>query len=75
MYNEITLITGNEWKTRFETQQEMNQQLEKQCTLLEEKIDEARKTLAEGMDKLTTSQNFKQGLSKRTCECAFIILS
>ena len=41
----------------------MNQQLEKQCTLLEDKIDEARKTLAEGKD---TVSKFKQGLSNRS---------
>ncbi len=39
---------GNEWKTRFETQVEMNQQLEKQIILLQDKVEEARKNLKEG---------------------------
>ncbi|XP_064637740.1 coiled-coil domain-containing protein 169-like isoform X2 [Lineus longissimus] len=34
---------GNEWKTRFETQLEMNQQLDKQILLLQDKIDMAKK--------------------------------
>ncbi|XP_012941422.1 coiled-coil domain-containing protein 169 isoform X2 [Aplysia californica] len=38
---------GNEWKTRFETQTEMNQQLEKQIVMLQDKVEEARKNLRE----------------------------
>ncbi|CAG5116890.1 unnamed protein product [Candidula unifasciata] len=38
---------GNEWKTRFETQTEMNLQLEKQNLLLKEKIEEAKRNLKE----------------------------
>ena len=41
-------LTGNEWKTRYETQQEMNQQLEKGIILLQNKVEEARKNLREG---------------------------
>ncbi|XP_043929305.1 coiled-coil domain-containing protein 169-like [Protopterus annectens] len=33
---------GNEWKTRYETQQELNRQLDRQILLLEEKLDEIR---------------------------------
>lgn len=39
---------SNEWKTRYETQCEMNQQLEKQSMGLQDRIDEAKKTLKEG---------------------------
>ncbi|KAK0050491.1 coiled-coil domain-containing protein 169-like isoform X2 [Biomphalaria glabrata] len=38
---------GNEWKTRFETQTEMNQQLEKQILMLQEKVEEAKRNLKE----------------------------
>ncbi|XP_077984207.1 coiled-coil domain-containing protein 169-like isoform X2 [Glandiceps talaboti] len=34
---------GNEWKTRFETQEELNQQLEKQILMFREKVDEAKR--------------------------------
>merc|ERR1711976_917420 len=36
---------GNEWKTRYETQVEMNQQLEKQALLLATKVEESKRTL------------------------------
>ncbi|KAH3835366.1 hypothetical protein DPMN_108713 [Dreissena polymorpha] len=36
---------GNEWKTRFETQEEMNQQLERQIIMLQDKIEEAKRNL------------------------------
>ena len=39
------MLPGNEWKTRYETQVEMNQQLEKQAILLQDKIVDARSTL------------------------------
>ncbi|KAL8603180.1 hypothetical protein ACOMHN_032626 [Nucella lapillus] len=38
---------GNEWKTRFETQQEMNQQLERQVLMLQDKVEDARRNLRE----------------------------
>ncbi|KAH9513944.1 hypothetical protein Btru_031806 [Bulinus truncatus] len=38
---------GNEWKTRFETQTEMNQQLEKQILMLQEKIEDSKRNLKE----------------------------
>ncbi|XP_013388888.1 coiled-coil domain-containing protein 169-like [Lingula anatina] len=55
---------GNEWKTRYETQVEMNQQLEKQVLVLQEKADEARKTLKEGKtakDPSRQAVSLKQG--------------
>ncbi|RUS85030.1 hypothetical protein EGW08_007214 [Elysia chlorotica] len=39
---------GNEWKTRYETQTEMNQQLEKQILMLQDKVEDARRNLKEG---------------------------
>ncbi|ESO99076.1 hypothetical protein LOTGIDRAFT_142269, partial [Lottia gigantea] len=39
---------GNEWKTRFETQTEMNQQLERQILMLENKVEESKKNLKDG---------------------------
>lgn len=36
--NMTLLPVDNEWKTRFETQQEMNNQLEKQVVLLRDKL-------------------------------------
>ena len=35
-------FVDNEWKTRFETQQEMNNQLEKQVVLLREKLGQLK---------------------------------
>ena len=35
-------IIGNEWKTRFENQEEINRQLEKQIAGLEKKLDETK---------------------------------
>lgn len=42
------LYLGNEWKTRFETQQEMNQQLERQIIMLQDKVEEAKRNLKDG---------------------------
>ncbi len=41
-------MAGCEWKTRYETQIEMNQQLHMQALVLSEKIDEAKRTLKDG---------------------------
>jgi len=46
-----TICVGNEWKTRFETQEEMNQQLERQMIMLQDKIEEAKRNLKDGMYK------------------------
>ncbi|CAD5114987.1 DgyrCDS4014 [Dimorphilus gyrociliatus] len=35
----------NEWKTRYETQMEMNQQLQKQVYVLQDRVDEAKRNL------------------------------
>lgn len=43
----------NEWKTRFETQQEMNDQLEKQVILLRDKLGQLKIPSRDG--KLTTA--------------------
>ncbi len=48
--NDVTVAffyAANEWKTRFETQREMNQQLEKEIDLLLEKIEDANRTYKE----------------------------
>ena len=42
------LYIGNEWKTRFETQEEMNQQLERQLIMLQDKVEEAKRNLKDG---------------------------
>ncbi|XP_060566118.1 coiled-coil domain-containing protein 169-like isoform X20 [Ruditapes philippinarum] len=42
---------GNEWKTRFETQEEMNQQLERQIIMLQDKIEEAKRNLKDEIDR------------------------
>ncbi|KAL5012890.1 hypothetical protein ScPMuIL_011441 [Solemya velum] len=36
---------GNEWKTRYETQDEINEQLERQILVLQNKVEEAKKNL------------------------------
>lgn len=40
--NHFTTVVDNEWKTRFETQQEMNNQLEKQVVLLRDKLGQLK---------------------------------
>ncbi|XP_036364188.1 coiled-coil domain-containing protein 169-like isoform X2 [Octopus sinensis] len=42
---------GNEWRTRFETQEEINKQLQQQDLVLTKKVDEARSNLKEAMKK------------------------
>ncbi|KAM6287538.1 coiled-coil domain-containing protein 169-like isoform 1-T1 [Spheniscus humboldti] len=48
---------GNEWKTRYETQVELNKQLERQINVLQEKIDLIRGNPA---DKLSIVRTFDQ---------------
>ncbi|XP_009325993.1 PREDICTED: coiled-coil domain-containing protein 169-like [Pygoscelis adeliae] len=48
---------GNEWKTRYETQVELNEQLERQINILQEKIDLIRGNPA---DKLSIVRTFDQ---------------
>ncbi|XP_052278821.1 coiled-coil domain-containing protein 169-like isoform X5 [Dreissena polymorpha] len=52
---------GNEWKTRFETQEEMNQQLERQIIMLQDKIEEAKRNLK---DEETVKQNNRKKAGK-----------
>lgn len=35
-------VSGNEWKTRFETQVELNGQLERQISLIHERLEDLR---------------------------------
>ncbi|XP_052828208.1 uncharacterized protein LOC106870161 [Octopus bimaculoides] len=42
---------GNEWRTRFETQEEINKQLQQQDLVLTKKVDEARRNLKEATKK------------------------
>ncbi|XP_071593784.1 coiled-coil domain-containing protein 169 isoform X1 [Heliangelus exortis] len=48
---------GNEWKTRYETQVELNKQLERQINILQEKMELIRGNPA---DKLSTVRTFDQ---------------
>ena len=41
----MIIFLGNEWKTRYESQCEMNQQLEKQIIVLSDKVEDSRRTL------------------------------
>lgn len=41
----ILLMLGNEWKTRYETQEEINVQLQRQILLLQQKIESTRHNL------------------------------
>lgn len=47
--NVILLYVGNEWKTRYETQTEINEQLERQILVLQNKVQEAKANLKDGM--------------------------
>ncbi|NWW51933.1 CC169 protein, partial [Pedionomus torquatus] len=48
---------GNEWKTRYETQVELNKQLERQINILQEKMELVRSNPA---DKLSVVRSFDQ---------------
>lgn len=43
------MYLGNEWKTRYETQTEINEQLERQILNLQNKVQEAKSNLKDGM--------------------------
>ncbi|XP_041357212.1 coiled-coil domain-containing protein 169-like isoform X2 [Gigantopelta aegis] len=51
---------GNEWKTRFETQEEMNQQLERQIVLLQSKVEEAKKNLREASKSPRDNRSYEE---------------
>jgi len=40
---------GNEWKTRFENQEEINKQLSKQISLLESKLEDIKSKAKNGL--------------------------
>ena len=40
--NTFLFNLGNEWKTRFENQEEINRQLAKQISMFEKKLDETK---------------------------------
>ncbi|XP_060566123.1 coiled-coil domain-containing protein 169-like isoform X25 [Ruditapes philippinarum] len=57
---------GNEWKTRFETQEEMNQQLERQIIMLQDKIEEAKRNLKDAdLVQLYQSKKIEAGKTPR----------
>lgn len=46
-------VSGNEWKTRFETQTELNGQLERQMCLIHERLEDLRgNPMGECVDRL-----------------------
>ncbi|XP_054043846.1 coiled-coil domain-containing protein 169 [Rissa tridactyla] len=51
---------GNEWKTRYETQVELNKQLERQINILQEKMELIRGNPAGRNDKLSIVRSFDQ---------------
>ncbi|KAJ8297888.1 hypothetical protein KUTeg_024419 [Tegillarca granosa] len=57
---------GNEWKTRFETQQEINEQLDKQIIALQEKVDEAKRNLKEAKDAAVAAKEANRGRAKNS---------
>lgn len=44
----IVFFIGNEWKTRYETQTEINEQLDRQILMLQNKVQEAKANLKDG---------------------------
>lgn len=52
---------GNEWKTRFETQQELNLQLERQIRILEEKVEYTRGNPADRLSSVRSFQEMPMG--------------
>ncbi|KAL8598678.1 hypothetical protein ACOMHN_033243 [Nucella lapillus] len=49
---------GNEWKTRYDTQQEMNQQMERGIILLQNKVEDARRDVREANKTPRENKNF-----------------
>lgn len=52
--NVLMSVSGNEWKTRFETQTEINEQLERQILNLQNKVQEAKSNLKDGTYHMTS---------------------
>ncbi|XP_045203093.1 uncharacterized protein LOC123556437 isoform X42 [Mercenaria mercenaria] len=64
--NDEILKESNEWKTRFETQEEMNQQLERQIIMLQDKIEEAKRNLKDAdLVQLYQSKKIEAGKTPR----------
>ncbi|XP_072333136.1 coiled-coil domain-containing protein 169 isoform X2 [Scyliorhinus torazame] len=56
---------GNEWKTRYETQQELNTQLERQIRLLEEKVEYIRGNPADRLSSVRSYEEMPVGVLKQ----------
>ncbi|GCB70074.1 hypothetical protein scyTo_0008496 [Scyliorhinus torazame] len=56
---------GNEWKTRYETQQELNIQLERQIRLLEEKVEYIRGNPADRLSSVRSYEEMPVGVLKQ----------
>lgn len=52
--NVLMSVSGNEWKTRYETQTEINEQLERQILNLQNKVEEAKSNLKDGTYHMTS---------------------
>ncbi|XP_038674825.1 coiled-coil domain containing 169 isoform X1 [Scyliorhinus canicula] len=56
---------GNEWKTRYETQQELNTQLERQIRILEEKVEYIRGNPADRLSSVRSYEEMPVGVLKQ----------
>nr|XP_015197477.1 PREDICTED: coiled-coil domain-containing protein 169 isoform X2 [Lepisosteus oculatus] len=56
---------GNEWKTRHDTQQELNRQLERQIALLQEKLEEIRANPVDRFSSIRTYDEMPLGALKQ----------
>uniref|UniRef100_U3K0X2 Coiled-coil domain containing 169 n=1 Tax=Ficedula albicollis TaxID=59894 RepID=U3K0X2_FICAL len=57
---------GNEWKTRYETQVELNKQLERQINILRDKVELIRRNPADKLSIVHTFDKMPVGSLKRT---------
>eukprot|EP00062_Callorhinchus_milii_P007031 gi/632948180/ref/XP_007889450.1/ PREDICTED: coiled-coil domain-containing protein 169 isoform X2 [Callorhinchus milii] len=55
---------GSEWKTRYETQQELNRQLKKQIVLLQEKVEHIRGNPADRLSSVRSYEEMPEGYHK-----------
>ena len=49
-FNHVTSSADNEWKTRCETQEELNQLLNKQIDYLRDRLDQSRDSAKDGFE-------------------------
>uniref|UniRef100_V9LDR7 Spermatogenesis-and oogenesis-specific basic helix-loop-helix-containing protein 2-like protein n=1 Tax=Callorhinchus milii TaxID=7868 RepID=V9LDR7_CALMI len=56
---------GSEWKTRYETQQELNRQLKKQIVLLQEKVEHIRGNPADRLSSVRSYEEMPEGALKQ----------